>query len=66
MSSEAPDCTVTPHKRDDPAPYWAFFMKEASAFWHFVDRSPEDLTSQASAPQPAEPSHQRSARGREG
>jgi hypothetical protein len=52
MSSEAPDLAVAPRPRDTPAAYWAFFPKAEAAFWHFVDRSREDIEAQESLPQP--------------
>ena len=58
MSSEAADLTVTRRKRPTkPTTYWAFFTKEEAAFWHFVDRDREDLTTQGSCSQEAEQAH---------
>lgn len=51
MSLEAVDLTVTTRKRNNSAEYWAFFTKEACTFWHFVDRSRDDLKTQQSLPQ---------------
>jgi hypothetical protein len=58
MSSEAPDLDVAIRPRNTPAPYWAFFTKEETAFWHFVDRRREDIQTQEASPQHAERSHQ--------
>jgi hypothetical protein len=51
MSSEVTNLAVAMRKMHNPEKYWAFFTKEEGAFWNFVDRSREDLKTQASAPQ---------------
>jgi hypothetical protein len=64
MSSEAADLTVATRQRNNPAQYWAFFTKEDSAFWNFVDCRREDPKAQVSAPPYAEQSHERFSRQR--
>jgi hypothetical protein len=51
MSAEAADRLEATQKRNTPAPYWAFFTKEAGAFWHFGDRSREDVETPHAPPQ---------------
>jgi hypothetical protein len=58
MSSEAVDRPVATRKRHNAVQYWAFFTKEEAAFWHFVDRSREDIQTQEASPQLSERSHQ--------
>jgi hypothetical protein len=56
MSSETTSLTVATQKRNSPAKYWAFFTKEDSAFWNFVDCSREGLKPQGSpSPQSEQP-----------
>ena len=54
MSSATVNFTVATQKRNNPAKYWAFFTKEDSAFWNFVDCSREGLKLQGSSSQPSE------------
>ena len=55
MSSEAADLTVSMRKSHiNSTKYWAFFTKDAVAFWNFVDRDQEDLKTQGSLSQEAE------------
>jgi len=54
MSSETAGVTVATQKRNNPAQYWAFFTKEDSAFWNFVDGSREGLKPQGSPSQQSE------------
>ena len=51
MSSDAADRPVATRKRNNAVQYWAFFPKEDVAFWHFGDRSREDVQSQEASPQ---------------
>jgi len=46
MSSEALSLTVATQTRSNPVKYWAFFTKDDSAFWNFVDGSREVLKPQ--------------------
>ena len=54
MSSATVNFTIATQKRNNPAEYWAFFTKEDSAFWNFVDCSREGLKPQGLSSQPAE------------
>ena len=54
MSSETITLTVATQKRHNSAKYWAFFTKEDSAFWNFVDRSRDGLKPQGSPSQQLE------------
>jgi hypothetical protein len=54
MSSATINLTVTTQKRNNSAKYWAFFTKEDSAFWNFVDGSREGLKPQGAPSQPSE------------
>jgi len=54
MSSETIPLTVATQKRHNSATYWAFFTKEDSAFWNFVDRSRDGLKPQGSSAQQSE------------
>jgi|RhiMetdeSRZDD1v2_1073273.scaffolds.fasta_scaffold89883_2 hypothetical protein len=54
MSSETAGLTVATQKRNNSVQYWAFFTKEDSAFWNFVDCSREGLKPQGSPSQPSE------------
>jgi hypothetical protein len=56
MHSEVLNCTVAMQKRSNPAKYWAFFTKNDTAFWNFVDGSREGLKPQgAPSQQPEQP-----------
>ena len=54
MSSATVNLTVATQKRNNPAKYWAFFTKEDSAFWNFVDGSREGLKPQGAPSQQSE------------
>src|SRR5215467_9827625 len=54
MSSETFGLTVATRKRNNSVQYWAFFTKEDSAFWNFVDCSREGLKLQGASSQPSE------------
>ena len=54
MSSATVNFTIATQKRNNPAEYWAFFTKEDSAFWNFVDCSREGLRPQGSSSQQPE------------
>jgi len=55
MPSEISGLTIATQKRNNSAQYWAFFTKENSAFWNFVDRSREGLKPQGSSQQSEQP-----------
>ena len=54
MSSATVNLAVATQKRNNPAKYWAFFTKEDSAFWNFVDGSREGMKPQGASSQQAE------------
>jgi hypothetical protein len=54
MSSATVHLTVATQKRNNSAKYWAFFTKEDSAFWNFVDGSREGLKPQGASSQQSE------------
>jgi hypothetical protein len=55
MSLETLHRTIAAPKRSKPAKYWAFFTKDDSAFWNFVDGSREGLKPQGAPSQQSEP-----------